>query len=413
MLAGVRRRGRAGDAAQGERVARGAALPQADPRRPRRTWCLGEQIGIAGDLELAAYWRAQRERAKAKPRVEELREQLNHHSYRYHVLDDPEVSDADYDELIRELRALEDEFPELITPDSPTQRVGGPPADLFAPGAAPRADAVARQRVLPRGARGLGRARRARSSAPGAARFVCELKIDGLAVALTYERRRVRPGATRGDGVTGEDVTANIRTVRAVPAAAARRRPAAGARGPRRGLPAGQGVRAAERASCSRRGGRAFANPRNAAAGSLRQKDPKVTASRPLRLWCHGVRLRRGDRGSSRTPSRWTSCATPGCRWTRHRRSSARSTRCSRSLRALAGAPAHDRLRDRRRGGEGRPIAQQEELGATSHAPRWAIAYKFPPEERTTLLREIEVHTGRTGHGDAVRVAGAGVRRRA
>ena len=158
-----------------------------------------------------------RKRAEAKVRVEELREQINHHSYRYHVLDDPEVSDAEYDELIRELRALEDAFPELITPDSPTQGVGAAPATaLFAP-VEHRAPMLSLDNAFSldelnawgdRVTRGLG------GAADG---FVCELKIDGVACALTYENGRLTRAATRGDGRIGEDITANVRTVEGVP----------------------------------------------------------------------------------------------------------------------------------------------------------------------------------------------------
>ena len=159
----------------------------------------------------------ERPRAEAKVRVEELREQINHHSYRYHVLDDPEVSDAEYDELIRELRALEDAFPELITPDSPTQGVGAAPATaLFAP-VEHRAPMLSLDNAFSleelnawgdRVTRGLG------GAADG---FMCELKIDGVACALTYENGRLTRAATRGDGRIGEDITANVRTVEGVP----------------------------------------------------------------------------------------------------------------------------------------------------------------------------------------------------
>nr|MBA3553008.1 NAD-dependent DNA ligase LigA [Actinomycetota bacterium] len=157
----------------------------------------------------------ERRLSDAQKRVEELREQINHHAYRYHVLDEPEISDAEYDELIRELEALEGEFPELITPDSPTQRVGGVVADLFRP-------VRHRARML-----SLDNAfsweeleawgRRVDRALGSEARFVCELKIDGLAVVLSYEDGSLATGATRGDGEVGEDVTANIRTVRSVP----------------------------------------------------------------------------------------------------------------------------------------------------------------------------------------------------
>ncbi|MDP9343217.1 MAG: NAD-dependent DNA ligase LigA [Actinomycetota bacterium] len=335
----------------------------------------------------------ERKLAEAKRRVEELREQINHHAYRYYVLDDPEVSDAEYDELVRELQALENEFPELITPDSPTQRVGISPADLFAPvtHATPMLsldNAFSREELEAWG-------RRVERIVGEGARFACELKIDGVAVALTYEDGAYVRGATRGDGVTGEDITANIRTVRAVPQRLRLSDP------PRmlevRGemyLP----VKAFEQLNeqLLAEGKRAFANPRNAAAGSLRQKDPTVTASRPLRLWCHGLGRAEGMRFASHSES---------LAWLRE-----------------AGLPVDHNIRvvdtlDQvfsfvEHWGKHRhsvdyeidgvvvkvdQIPLQEELGATSHAPRWAIAYKFPPEERTTLLRAIDVHTGRTG----------------
>ena len=335
----------------------------------------------------------ERRLSEAKRRVEELRNLINHHNYRYHVLDDPEVADAEYDELVRELRALEEEFPELITPDSPTQRVGGQVGDLFAP-VEHRAPMLSLDNAFSweelnawgkRVERVLGRA----------ADFVCELKIDGIAVALTYEGGRYTRGATRGDGFVGEDITANIRTIRNVPMNLRAPRP------PRvlevRGeayLP----VRAFEQLNeeLAKEGGRIFANPRNAAAGSLRQKDPGVTASRPLRLWCHGVGVIEGTRFERHSEALdWLKEAglpVPPptervetleevfayCeRWQEHR---------------------HDI--DYEIDGvvvKVDQIALQEELGATSKAPRWAIAYKFPPEERTTLLRDIFVHTGRTG----------------
>jgi DNA ligase (NAD+) len=337
--------------------------------------------------------REERRLAVAKRRVEELREQINHHNYRYHVLDDPEVSDAEYDELMRELRALEEEFPELITPDSPTQRVGGTPADLFAP-APHRAPMLSLDNVFSWEELNAW-AKRVEREVGTRADFVCELKIDGLAVNLTYEDGAYVRGATRGDGYTGEDITANIRTIRQVPVRLRDKNP------PKvlevRGevyLP----VKAFEKLNDTllENEQRAFANPRNAAAGSLRQKDPQVTASRPLRLWCHGVGVSEGKRfkrhsealayvGESGLPVAPTTehmktleevfafCE----KWQKHR---------------------HDI--DYEIDGvvvKVDQISLQEELGATSKAPRWAIAYKFPPEERTTVMRHIFVHTGRTG----------------
>jgi DNA ligase (NAD+) len=334
----------------------------------------------------------ERRRSDAKRRVEELRDLIGLHNYRYHVLDDPEISDAEFDELMRELRGLEEEFPELITPDSPTQRVGGQPSELFAP-ARHRApmlsldNAFSREELEAWGARvvrALGRE----------ADFYCELKIDGVAVALTYEDGRYTRGATRGDGYTGDDITANIRTVRSVPVTL---------RGD--GHPGALEVRgevylpvkAFERLNeqLTEQGHRPFANPRNAGAGSLRQKDPAVTASRPLRLWCHGL-------------------VAEGKRFERHsealeyvKRAGLPVSPESELLGTLEEVFKHcQQWQEHRHDVDYEidgvvvkvdQIGLQEELGATSKAPRWAIAFKFPPEERTTLLRNIFVHTGRTG----------------
>jgi DNA ligase (NAD+) len=335
----------------------------------------------------------ERERSEAKLRVEELRDQIRHHDYLYYVEDAPEISDADYDALMRELDSLENRFPELITQDSPTQRVGGQPSELFAP-VEHRVPMLSLDNAFSweeleawgkRIERNLGRE----------ADFVCELKIDGVAVALTYENGRYVQGATRGDGRIGEDITANVRTVRAVPVKLrGRDHPVLLEVRGEMYLP----VAAFEQLNeeLRDRDERTFANPRNAAAGSLRQKDPRVTASRPLRLWCHSVGY------------------VEGRRFQRH-------SEALEYLRKL-GLPVNpdiaqlttlqdvfrycERWQERRHAidyeidgivAKVDQINLQEELGATSKAPRWAIAYKFPPEERTTLLKEIAVHTGRTG----------------
>jgi DNA ligase (NAD+) len=336
---------------------------------------------------------ADRERAEAKLRVEELREQINYHGYRYHVLDQPEVSDADYDDLMRELQRLEDKFPELATYDSPTQRVGASPVDLFAPVShgAPmlsldnafsfeELDAWA-QRV----ARGGGED----------ARFACELKIDGVACALTYENGVLVRAATRGDGQIGEDITANVRTVEGVPRRLVVDDPPAviEVRGeiyfPVKGFD-----RLNEQFISA--GQRPFANPRNAAAGSLRQKDPKVTASRPLSLWVHSFGAAEGVSFDSHLGFLdWAAKAGLPVPPTTERRD---------SIDGVKEFLSHwEELRhslDWEIDGAVIKVDQtdlQRVLGATSHAPRWAIAYKFPPEERTTQLRKIDVHTGRTG----------------
>ena len=335
----------------------------------------------------------ERKLAEAKRRVEELREQINHHSYRYHVLDDPEVSDFDYDQLVNELIALEDEFPELITPDSPTQRVGATPEDLFAP-VKHRVRMLSLDNVFSQEELAAWGRRVERSIGTGA-RYVCELKIDGVACALTYEKGAYVTGATRGDGETGEDITANIRTVRAVPQRLRLKKapPVLEVRGELY-LPVKAFEKLNEELLSNEQ--RPFANPRNAAAGSLRQKDPKVTASRPLRLWCHGLGVAEGMRFRSHSESlEWVKEA--GLPVDPH-------VKVVDTLEEVHEFATHwqEHRHDLDYEIDGAvvkvdQIPYQEELGATSHAPRWAIAYKFPPEERTTLLENIFVHTGRTG----------------
>ena len=335
-----------------------------------------------------------RARSDAQLRVEELRADLNHHSYRYHVLDDPEISDAEYDELIRELRALEERFPELVTEDSPTQRVGGAPAtDLFAP-VPHRTPMLSLDNAFSLEELEAWATRVERDAGPGV-RYSCEQKIDGVAVALTYEKGVLTKGATRGDGRVGEDITANVRTVKDVPRKLGVKDPPAylEVRGEIY-LP----VKAFEELNerLLEAGQRAFANPRNSAAGSLRQKDPKVSASRPLALWVHSFGYADGVRFDSHSGF---------LAWCRKAGLPVQPT--AEVEEDLQGVEAYLERWERDRhtvdweiDGTVIKVDQrqlQEELGATSHAPRWALAYKFPPEERTTLLRSIDVHTGRTG----------------
>jgi DNA ligase (NAD+) len=331
--------------------------------------------------------------AEAKVRVEELREQLNHHSYRYHVLDEPEVSDAEYDELMRELNRLEDEFPQLVTPDSPTQRVGGAPADLFAP-VEHRAPMLSLDNAFSYEELDAWAQRVQRSVGDGA-RFACELKIDGVACALTYERGVLVKAATRGDGRVGEDITANVRTVRSVPRQLKAEPPPAiiEVRGEMY-LP----VKAFEELNDQLldAGLRPFANPRNSAAGSLRQKDPRVTASRPLHLWVHSFGAAEGVAFDSHLGFlSWAAKVGLPVPPTTEARDSIEGVK-----EFLTHWQEHRHSVDWEIDGTVVKVDQvdlQRELGATSHAPRWAIAYKFPPEERTALLRKIDVHTGRTG----------------
>jgi DNA ligase (NAD+) len=336
----------------------------------------------------------ERSLAEAELRAEELRELVNHHMYRYHVLDDPEVSDAEYDELIRELRALEDRFPELITPDSPTQRVGAAPAALFRP-VQHRAPMLSLDNAFSEEELRAWGARVERGLAGATPSFVCELKIDGVACALTYERGVLTQAATRGDGRTGEDITANVRTLNAIPRRLATDEPPSviEVRGEVY-FP----VKAFEELNVhlTEAGDRPFANPRNAAAGSLRQKDAKVTKSRPLRMWVHSFGAAEGIAFDSHADflawSEAVGLPVPP------------TTRPTKNMKEVL---AFLRRWEKRRHSldweiDGAVVKVddaklQRRLGSTSHAPRWAIAYKFPPEERTALLKSIDVHTGRTG----------------
>jgi len=339
-------------------------------------------------------------------RAETLRAEITEHNRRYHELDDPIISDGDFDALVRELRALEEEFPELITPDSPTGRVGGAPAvTLFAPvthtvpmmsldNAFDEAELRAWVERLHRRLAGAPAASDEESGSDEVG-YVCELKIDGLAISIRYEDGRYVRGATRGDGRTGEDVTENVRTVGQIPKSLGR------------GAPRVLEVRgeiymalSAFRALNQRQEAaelRPFVNPRNAAAGALRQKDPRVTAERELALWSY--QLGEVDGGPEFTTHHETldwlkSLGFPvnpeirrvsgpedvldySLHWQHHRHDLDYE---------IDGAVV--KVDD---------LARRQLLGATSKAPRWALAYKFPPEERTTRLRDIQVSIGRTG----------------
>jgi DNA ligase (NAD+) len=335
----------------------------------------------------------------ARHRHAELAEQLTDHNYRYYVLDAPVISDSEYDTLMRELQQLEDRFPDLRTPDSPTQHVGGMAASIFSPvrhlNPLFSLDNVFSAAELDAW---FARAERLGGTGP----YICELKIDGLAVDLVYRGGRLARAATRGDGVTGEDVTANVRTIASVPARLA------GSGWPAtlevRGevlLPVAAFHELNERQEAA--GKPPYVNPRNTAAGSLRQKDPAVTASRPLDLIVHGIGAVQwaGDGGPDISPPSQSG-------W--YERLHAWGLPVSALYRVVDGA---DGVREYvTYYGEHRHdppyeidgvvvkcdlIAVQDMLGATSRAPRWAIAYKYPPEEVTTRLLDIRVNVGRTG----------------
>ena len=335
--------------------------------------------------------------AAASQRHAALSETLNEARWRYHVLDAPTISDGEFDAMMRELNEIEDAFPVLRTPDSPTQQVGGPPSTTFTAvehlqrlmslDNAFSSDELDRWHA--RAIRELGEKRLEQSG------YLCELKVDGLAIDLVYERGRLVRAATRGDGRVGEDVTANVRTIRVIPD-----------RLSGDDTPEVLEVRgevffavvdfAALNESLVADGRAPFANPRNAAAGSLRQKDPRVTASRNLGFVSHGVGVLEGftaDRLSEAYAAldRWGLPVSP------HRK-------LARTLSEVWDYITH--FGEHRHSVEHEidgvvvkldERAVQDQLGSTTRAPRWAIAYKYPPEEVTTKLLDISVNVGRTG----------------
>ena len=333
---------------------------------------------------------------QARHRHADLADQIAEHNYRYHVLDSPVVSDAEYDSLMRELRQLEEDYPDLRTPDSPTQKVG----DVVSAGFAPvrhleRLFSLDNAFSADELDSWFARAERLGGTGP----FLCELKIDGLAVDLVYRDGTLASAATRGDGVTGEDVTANVRTIAAAPARL---------RGT--GWPATLEVRGEvflpvtafhelnERQAQA--GKPPFVNPRNTAAGSLRQKDPAVTASRPLGLILHGVGAIDGE--TQDRPAGQSEWYDQLREWGLPVSDLYRVVDDIDGVREYITHYAEQHRHDPPYEIDGvvvklDPIAVQERLGFTSRAPRWAIAYKYPPEEVTTRLLDIRVNVGRTG----------------
>ena len=329
---------------------------------------------------------------RARKRANKLRAELDRHLHLYHVEDRPEISDAEYDQLYRELEEIEEQYPDLVTNDSPTQRVGAPPSEAFAP-----VRHQARMYSLDNAFSHEELQAWADRVARGVANvsYICELKIDGVAVALTYSNGAYVRGATRGDGVTGEDITANIRTMRGVPMKLRDPKPPAllEVRGevyyPTKGF---------ERlnAELEAQGKPTFANPRNAAAGSLRQKDPRITATRPLTYLIHGVGSVQGKRFPT-AADRLAYLHEAGLR-------TASQTTVAKDLdevrRFIENWGEHRHDIDYEIDGvvvKVNELSAQDELGYTSKAPRWAIAYKYPPEEQTTKLKDIQIHIGRTG----------------
>ena len=328
--------------------------------------------------------------------ITELRTTLRHHEYLYHVMDAPEIPDAEYDRLMRELRALEEQHPELITPDSPTQRVGAAPLTVF--------EQVRHEVPMlsldntfdEAGFLAFNKRVQDRLKNSDDIAYCCELKLDGLAVSLLYENGLLTRAATRGDGTTGENITANVRTIGAIPL-----------RLKGDDFPARLEVRGEVfmtqrgfeklNAEARRTDGKIFANPRNAAAGSLRQLDPRITAKRPLTFFCYGFGLLEGGE-------------LPGSHYARLQQFKAWGLPVSDRVQLVHSA--EEALAFYRQVEETRPDLGfdidgvvikvdsqelQERLGFVARAPRWAVAFKFPAQEQMTFVRDVEFQVGRTG----------------
>lgn len=380
---------------------------------------LPEQATLFGDAAPATPAKSPRARAAKLNRL------LNTYAYQYYALDDPQVTDAEFDRLLRELQAIEELHPELVTPDSYTQRVGGYVSERFEPVRhAQRMYSIDDAMNFEELDEWLARTDEALGSTPEhPVAYTCELKIDGLGVALTYRDAQFVRAATRGDGTTGENVTANVLTIGDIPHALAQaglKRVVDGGLGYTvevRGevyMPKHSFVRLNEDADDA--GREPFANPRNAAAGSLRQKDPKVTAHRDLETFIYAV----ADETPLAVTTQWQFL-----QWLRDcgfnvNPNAARCTSAREVHEFCANALAHREDLDYDIDGVVVKVDSfdgQAALGFTARAPRWAIAFKFPPEEKRTVLREIRVQVGRTGvltpvaEFDPVLVAGSTIAR--
>ncbi len=327
--------------------------------------------------------------------VERLRAEIDYHNHQYYVLDDPQIPDAEYDRLLRRLQELEAAHPELITPDSPTQRVGAGPLEAFAE-VEHRVPMLSLDNAFDdRELEDFDRRARERLELEQVT-YAAEPKLDGLAISLLYEQGRLERAATRGDGRRGEDVTLGVRTIRSVPLRLS------GSGYPERLEVRGEiympraGFEELNRRA-REAGDKTFANPRNAAAGSLRQLDPRITASRPLAMFCYGF----GEVDGGELPGRHSEVMARFADW---------GLRVSPELRVVQGAAgclAYYREIAARRDALDYDIDgvvykvdrldQQRHMGFVSRAPRWAVAHKFPPQEELTRILDIDVQVGRTG----------------
>jgi len=333
---------------------------------------------------------------KARDEIESLRSAIDHHNYRYHVLDDPEIADAEYDALFDRLLALEREHPELVTPESPTQRVGSAPKSEFG-AVIHQLPMLSLDKCTTVEEVDAWDARcRTRLGTDGPLEYCCEPKIDGIAVSLVYERGALTLGATRGDGTKGEDITANVRTVAAIPLKL---------RGV--GVPSTLEVRGeiylpveefrAFNAAAVERGEKPMVNPRNGAAGSLRQLDPRITAARPLSFFCYSVGRVEGVFRPTTQTDVLDTLKGWGLRVNPLRESTHGAAGCyayAQKILAQRAELAYEidgvvfKVND---------LALQERLGTITRRPRWAMAYKFPAEEATTRVLGVEFQVGRTG----------------
>ena len=330
--------------------------------------------------------------------ISSLRDLIRHHEYCYYVLDAPEIPDVEYDKLIKQLQNLELAHPELITPDSPTQRVGGAPLSQFS-SIRHQLPMLSLDNVFDESSFIAFNKRikdRLELDEDQAVEYCCELKLDGLAVSLLYENGQLIQAATRGDGTTGEDITANVRTIKTIPLVLQGEN-----------IPSRLEVRgevfmthkgfAKLNAEAEKRNEKIFANPRNAAAGSLRQLDPKITAKRPLTFFCYGVGINEG-------------ADLPNTHYARLMQFKAWGLPVSNKVQIRHGA--QEALDYFKQIGDQRmsldfdidgvvikvnSIAEQEQLGFVARAPRWATAFKFPAQEEVTKLNKVDFQVGRTG----------------
>ena len=331
----------------------------------------------------------------AAAKVRELRTQLEHHNYRYHVLDDPEVSDAEYDRLMRELKALEEQYPDLVTPDSPTQRVGATPVSELQEVVHSRPMLSLDNGFEDEDIVAFDRRVRERLENVEQVEYSAEPKLDGLAISFRYESGRLVQAATRGDGLRGEDVTHNVRTIKAVPTVLRGTPPKLlEVRGEVFMLIAGfkaMNQRALER------GERTFVNPRNAAAGSIRQLDPRTAADKPFDVFFYGI----GETDGWKLPAKHSEALEQLREW---------GLKISPLLKIVQGAEGcFQYYRDIGAKRASLPyeidgvvykvnrFVQQRDLGFVARAPRWAIAHKFPAHEENTIVRGVEFQVGRTG----------------